>query len=309
MNKKMHKTSIGGQAVMEGVMMKGPYDMAISVRKADGEIVTTKKKVRLSNKSIFMKIPIVRGCINFFSSMVIGVKSLMYSADFIDIEEEEPSKFDKWLNNKFGEKLKDVVVYFSVILSIFMSVGLFIVLPTWIVSLADFFTKNGAVKNLLEGIVRIVIFLSYLYFCAKIPDIKRVFEYHGAEHKSIACYESGEELTVENARKMSRLHPRCGTSFLLIVMVISIIAFSFLGWHNIWIRTLSRLALMPVIAGLSYEVIKFAGRHDNLLTRIISYPGLCLQKLTTREPDDGQLEVAISALKAVLTDDPADDEW
>ena len=305
-----HKTSIGGQAVMEGVMMRGPEKMAISVRKPDGEIVTKVEDVKIKKKSIWLKIPVVRGCINFFGSMVTGVKALMYSAEFVDLEEEgEPSKFDKWLEKVFGDKLKDAVVYFSVILSMFMSVGLFILLPTWIVSLLDFVTESVVIKNLSEGVVRIVIFLTYLYLSSLLPDIKRVFQYHGAEHKSIACYEAGEELTVENARKNIRLHPRCGTSFLLIVMVISIICFSFMGWQNIWIRTVTRLALMPVIAGLSYEVIKLAGRYDNFLTRILSFPGLCLQKLTTNEPDDSQLEVALEAIKAVIPESKEDDKW
>ncbi len=305
-----HKTSIGGQAVMEGVMMRGPEKMAISVRKPDGEIVTKVEDVKIKKKSIWLKIPIVRGCINFFGSMVTGVKALMYSAEFVDLEEEgEPSKFDKWLEKVFGDKLKDVVVYFSVVLSMFMSIGLFILLPTWLVGLLDFVTESDVIKTLSEGVVRIVIFLTYLYLSSLLPDIKRVFQYHGAEHKSIACYEAGEELTVENERKNKRLHPRCGTSFLLIVMVISIICFSFMGWQNIWIRTVTRLALMPVIAGLSYEVIKLAGRYDNFLTRILSFPGLCLQKLTTNEPDDSQLEVALEAIKAVIPESKEDDKW
>ena len=304
-----HKTSIGGQAVMEGVMMRGPEKMAIAVRKPDGEIVLKTEDVKIKKKSIWLKMPIIRGCINFFGSMVTGVKALMYSAEFVDLEEDEPTKFDKWLEKVFGDKLKDAVVYFSVILSIFMSVGLFILLPTWIVSLLDFVTDAVVIKNLAEGVVRIVIFLTYLYLAAKLPDIKRVFQYHGAEHKSIACYEAGEELTVENARGKTRLHPRCGTSFLLIVMVISIICYSFMGWQNIWIRTLTRLALMPVIAGLSYEIIKLAGRFDNILTRILSFPGLCLQKITTNEPDDSQLEVALEAIKAVIPESKEDDKW
>lgn len=305
-----HKTSIGGQAVMEGVMMRGPEKMAIAVRKPDGEIVTKVEDVKIKKKSIWLKIPVVRGCINFFGSMVTGVKALMYSAEFVDLEEEgEPSKFDKWLEKVFGDKLKDAVVYFSVVLSMFMSIGLFILLPTWLVSLLDFVTESVVIKNLSEGVVRIVIFLTYLYLSSLLPDIKRVFQYHGAEHKSIACYEAGEELTVENARKNKRLHPRCGTSFLLIVMVISIICFSFMGWQNIWIRTVTRLALMPVIAGISYEIIKLAGRYDNFLTRILSFPGLCLQKLTTNEPDDSQLEVALEAIKAVIPESKEDDKW
>lgn len=311
MKQKEHKTSIGGQAVMEGVMMRGPRDIAISVRKPDGEIVTDKKIApSLTKKNKILGLPIIRGCISFFESLVTGTKALMYSADFVDIEsEEQPSKFDQWIERVCGDKLKDYVIYFSVFLSLIFSIGLFILLPTIVVGFLKNWIPGQVLKSLLEGVVRILIFLSYLYFAAKLPDIKRVFEYHGAEHKTIACYEAGEELTVENARTKCRLHPRCGTSFLLIVMVVSIIVFSFLRWDNVWIRSLTRIALLPVVAGVSYEIIKYAGRHDNWLTRIISWPGLMLQKITTQEPDDSQLEVAIASLDAVLTGDPAEDEW
>lgn len=309
-----HKTSVGGQAVLEGVMMLGPDKMAISVRKPDGDILTDVRNTSKASKNKFAKLPIIRGCFGFFRSMVTGVKALMFSADQVDLTEEEPSKFDKWLDRVFGDKIKDVVIYFSVVLSIIMSVGLFILLPTWIVSLIISIFKDvggfsGIIKSLIEGIIRIVIFLVYLYFAAKLPDIKRVFEYHGAEHKSIACYEAGEELTVENARTKSRLHPRCGTSFLFIVMIISIIFFSFLKWDNVLIRSLTRIALMPVVAGVSYEIIKFAGRHDNFLTRIISAPGMWLQKITTNEPDDSQLEVALESLKAVIPENCDEAKW
>ena len=309
-----HKTSIGGQAVMEGVMMLGPDKMAISVRKTDGEILTDVRPVSKASKSKLAKVPIIRGCVGFFRSMVTGVKALMFSADQIDLEEEEPTKFDKWLEKVFGDKLKDIVIYFSVILSICLSVGMFILLPTWIVSIITGIFKETSnlasiVKSLIEGVIRIAIFLIYLSLAAKLKDIKRVFEYHGAEHKTIACYEAGEDLTVENARTKSRLHPRCGTSFLFIVMIVSIICFSFLKWDNVLIRTLTRLALMPVVAGLSYEIIKFAGRHDNKFTRIISAPGMWLQKITTNEPDDSQLEVAIASMKAVIPENKEEDKW
>lgn len=309
MSKEIHKTSIGGQAVMEGVMMRGPKSYAVAVRKPDGEIIVDKKDLPEKKKNWFVKLPIVRGCINFVQSLVLGTKTLMYSAEFVDLEEEQPSKFDKWLEDKLGDKIKDVVIYFSVILSLFLSVGLFILLPTWIVGFTKYFVESSIVKSLIEGVVRILIFLIYLWAVSKMNEIKRVFQYHGAEHKTIACYEAGLELTVENARKMPRLHPRCGTSFLLIVMVVSIIFFSFLRWDNVLIRSLTRIALLPVVAGISYEIIKFAGRHDNLFTKIIGYPGLCLQKITTNEPDDSQLEVAIESMKAVLTENPEEDRW
>lgn len=309
MSKEIHKTSIGGQAVMEGVMMRGPKSYSVAVRKPDGEIVVDTKELPDKKRNWFVKLPIVRGCINFVQSLVLGTKTLMYSAEFIDLEEEQPSKFDKWLEDKLGDKIKDIVIYVSVVLSLFLSVGLFILLPTWIVGLTKPFIESPVAKSLLEGVVRICIFLIYLWAVSKMQEIKRVFEYHGAEHKTIACYEAGLPLTVENAKKMTRLHPRCGTSFLLIVMVVSIIFFSFLRWDNVIMRSLTRIALLPVVAGVSYEIIKFAGRHDNVVTKIISFPGLCLQKITTNEPDDSQLEVAIASMKAVLTDNPEEDKW
>lgn len=311
MAKKEHKTSIGGSAVMEGVMMRGPEAVAVAVRKADGEIVLDVNKTKnVKKRNWFLKLPIIRGCIGFFESMVLSTKALMFSADLVDIEEEEPSKFDKWLEEKLGDKLKTVLIYFSVVLAIFMSAGLFILLPTWLVSLVKaFVTDNQVALTVAEGVTRIVIFLGYLSLVSQMPDIKRVFQYHGAEHKTIACYEAGEELTVENARTKCRLHPRCGTSFLLIVMVVSIIVFSFLKWDNILIRTVTRLALLPVVAGLSYEVIKLAGRFDNVFTKIVSFPGLMLQKITTKEPDDSQLEVAIESMKAVIPENKDEDRW
>ena len=310
MNKNIHKTSIGGQAVMEGVMMKGPHKTAISVRKPDGEIVTKIDDNPKITKNKFLKLPIIRGCVAFVDSLINGTKAIMYSAEFVDLEEESESKFDKWLDKVFGDKIKDVVIYFSVILSVILSVGLFILVPSFIAGFVKLVVKNAFVLTLVEGIVRIVIFLTYLWAVSKMPDIKRVFEYHGAEHKTIACYEAGEELTIENAKKHTRLHPRCGTSFLFIVMIVSIILFSFLSWDmNILLRTVSRILLMPVVAGISYEFIKYAGRHDNGLTKIISFPGLCLQKITTCEPDDTQLEVAVESMKAVLTDNPEEDKW
>ncbi len=311
MSKKEHKTSIGGSAVMEGVMMRGPEAVAVAVRKPDGEITIDYKKTKaVKKRNWILKLPIIRGCIGFFESMVLSTKALMFSAEFIDVEEEEPSKFDKWLEDKLGDKMKDVVIYLSVILSLILSVGLFILLPTWLISFVKLFiTDNQIALTTTEGVLRIAIFLGYLALVSLMPDIRRVFQYHGAEHKTIACYEAGEELTVENARTKCRLHPRCGTSFLLITVVVSIIVFSFLKWDNILIRTLTRLALLPVVAGVSYEIIKIAGRFDNIFTKIVSYPGLLLQKITTNEPDDKQLEVAIASMKAVIPEDEEDDRW
>ena len=219
------------------------------------------------------------------------------------------SKFEKWLDDKLGDKIKDIVIYFSVFLSLAMGIGLFMLLPTVLVGWMKRFSENQVFLSLMEGVVRIVIFILYLWAISCMKDIQRVFEYHGAEHKTIAAYEHGEELTPENARKYSRLHPRCGTSFLLIVMVVSIIFFSFIRWQNVWERLIYRLLLLPVVAGISYEIIKFAGRSKNRFVKLLTKPGLALQYLTTREPDDSQLEVAIEALKNVLTGNKEDDKW
>lgn len=310
---KVHKTSIGGQAVMEGVMMRGPKEIATAVRKSNGEIIIDKKEVSsVFTKYKFLKIPVLRGVISFFESMITGVKCLMFSAEQVDLEDGEeykPSRFEKWLDDTFGDKIKDIVIYFSVFVSLIFSIGLFILLPTALVGWMKKIIVSAPLLSLCEGGVRILIFLAYLFLVSRMKDIQRVFEYHGAEHKTIAAYEHGEELTPENARKYSRLHPRCGTSFLLIVMIISIVFFSFLKWETVWQRMLYRLLLLPVVAGVSYEIIKFAGRSDSKLVKWLTSPGLALQLLTTREPDDSQLEVAIAALKSVITGNKDDDKW
>lgn len=310
---KIHKTSIGGQAVMEGVMMRGPKEIATAVRKSNGEIIIDKKEVSsVFTKYKFLKIPILRGVISFFESMITGVKCLMFSAEQVDLEDGEeykPSRFEKWLDDTFGDKIKDIVIYFSVFVSLVFSIGLFILLPTALVGWMKKIIVSAPLLSLCEGGVRILIFLAYLFLVSRMKDIQRVFEYHGAEHKTIAAYEHGEELTPENARKYSRLHPRCGTSFLLIVMIISIVFFSFLKWETVWQRMLYRLLLLPVVAGVSYEIIKFAGRSDSKFVKWLTSPGLALQLLTTREPDDSQLEVAIAALKSVITGNKDDDKW
>ena len=315
-NCAIHKTSIGGQALMEGVMMRGPKEYAMAVRKPDGEIIVEKRPVAsVLQKNKILKLPIIRGCISFFESMITGVKALMFSAEFFDIEgeEESQSKFDKWLDEKFGDKIKDIVIYVSVVLSLIFSVALFFLLPNFITELVAKLTSidvDGTLRTVIEGVIRMAIFLSYILLVSQMKDIKRVFMYHGAEHKTIAAYENGDELTVENARENSRLHPRCGTSFLIFVMIISVIVFMLipkgLTWYN---RALFKILLLPVVAGVSYEIIKFAGRHENWFTKIISKPGMWLQYITTREPDDSQLEVAIASMKAVLTENKEDDKW
>ncbi len=310
--KKEHITSIGGSAVMEGVMMKGPKEIATAVRKSDGEIVLDKKAVSsLVTKYHVNKVPIIRGVFAFFDSMICSVKALMWSAEFFDVEEEEgkESKFDKWLEAKFGDKVKDIVIYFSLFVSLIFSIGLFFLLPNIITGFLGDLVESNILKTLIEGVVRIGLFLGYVLLVSQMNDIKRVFQYHGAEHKTIFCYEAGLELTPENARKMSRLHPRCGTSFLVFVMIISIVLFSFISWDNMWIRLGLRLALLPVVAGISYEIIRWAGRSKSKVVCLLSKPGMWLQNITTREPDDSQIEVAIAAMKAVLTDNKEDDKW
>ena len=315
-DKKIHKTSIGGQAVIEGVMMKGPKEMAIAVRKPDGKIIIEKKPVsERIRKSKILKWPLIRGCVGFFDSMVTGVKALMFSAQFFDIEgeEESESKFDQWLERKFGDKIKDIVIYVSVVLSLIFSIGLFFLLPNFITELIakiSGISVDGTVRTLIEGGVRMFIFLGYILLVSQMKDIKRVFMYHGAEHKTIATYEHGMELTVENARKGCRLHPRCGTSFLIFVMIVSVIVFLIIPKGLPWyMRAIFKILLLPLVAGISYEIIKFAGRHENWFTKIISMPGMWLQYITTREPDDSQLEVAIASIKAVIPDNKEEDKW
>ena len=312
----IHKTSIGGQAVIEGVMMRGPEKIATAVRKPDKEIEMEEKPIGAARKSKIVKLPIIRGCVNFFDSMIVGIQSLMYSAKFFDLDdegnqiEEEPGKFEKWLNKKLGsEKATTALIYVAVVISLIFSVGLFILLPAVISEFFRKFIQHHLAITAIEGGVRIIIFMTYILLVSRMKDIKRVFMYHGAEHKTINCYECGEELTVENVRKHTRKHPRCGTSFLLIVMVISILVFWFVHIEHPVLRIALKLALMPLVAGISYEIIKFAGRHDNWFTAIISAPGKWFQCITTNEPDDDQIEVAITAFKAVMPQNKEDDKW
>lgn len=312
-NKQQHITSIGGSAIMEGVMMRGPKEIASAVRKPNGEIVIDKRPISsLVTKYHVNKIPIIRGVFSFFDSLICSMRALMWSAEFFDIEEneqEKESKFDRWLAEKLGDKLKDYVIYFSVAVSLVFSIGLFFILPNLVTGLVKKVIDQKVVLTLIEGFIRIAIFLCYIVLVSRMEEIKRVFQYHGAEHKTIFCYEAGLPLTVENARKMGRLHPRCGTSFLVFVMIISIIVFSFVSWDNMFMRIFLRLLLLPVVAGLSYEIIRWAGRSQNKVVCLISKPGMWLQRITTREPDDSQLEVAIASMSAVLTGNREDDEW
>ncbi len=327
--KTQHITSIGGQAILEGVMMRGPFKTAYAVRKPDGEIETKVDETGVKKHNKFLRLPIVRGCINFFDSLIVGMKALMYSAEFIDIEEdgeeEEESKFDRWLEDKLGDKLKDVVIYVAIAFSLIMSVGLFILLPTLVTSGIEWlFAKIGleAVANariftgLVEGVVRMAIFIGYLALTAQMSDMKRTYEYHGAEHKTIACYEAGEELTPENVKKYTRFHPRCGTSFLMFVVLISIIVYSIMPRFDassyvmrILLRMGTRLLFLPLIAGISYEIIKLAGRSQNKCVKLLSKPGLWMQRITTREPDEKQIAVAIASIEPVIPENREDDKW
>lgn len=301
--KNAKPTSIGGQAVIEGVMMKGPDNLAIAVRKPDDEIIIKKETLKGLSKSTLTKIPIIRGVIALIDSMVLGVRCLTYSAEFYEEEVElEKSRFENWLERKLGDKANDLMIYFSVFVAIMMAMLLFIILPTIVTNFLKNIIDHHILLNSVEGVFRILLFVGYVLLISKMKDIQRVFEYHGAEHKTIHCYESGKPLTVDNVREFTTLHPRCGTSFLVLVLVISIVLFSFVGWPNPWIRIVSRFLLMPVVAGISYEIIRWAGKSKSKLVAMISYPGLMLQKLTTSEPDDGQLEVAIAAMCNVIND-------
>lgn len=309
----MKKTTIGGQALLEGLLMIGPQYRATAVRKPDGEIVIEKHPMKPKGK--LSKIPVIRGAVNLFAQMVIGVKALMYSAEFVDLEDGdkpyEPSKFEQFLDRKFGDKITDIAIYFSVVLSLCLSVGLFILLPNFITDFLSNFVQleNVVVLNLVEGVIRVGIFIGYLALVSLMKEMKRVWEYHGAEHKTIHCYEHGEEITVENVRKHTTKHPRCGTSLFFTIMIISILIFAFTGWHNVFLNALIRILLVPLVAGVSLEFIKFAVKHDNWLFKVITAPGLMFQSFTTREPDDKQIEVAIAAFMEVLPAEEGSDEW
>lgn len=296
----MKKQSVGGQAVIEGVMMQSKEKRAVAVRKSNGEIVVKKNKVKswIKDKNID-KIPFLRGSFVLIETMVEGIKSLNFSSEFF-IDEEEEDAFDRFFKSIFKDKANDVMIGLTMIISIILSIGLFVLIPTVVGGLFSKYIQSDFVLNLIEGFARIAILFIYIVCISKSKDIERVFQYHGAEHKSIYCYESGEELTVENARKFTRLHSRCGTNFLFIVMFTSIILFSFFGWPNPILRVVMRIICIPVVAGISYEIIRFLGKYNNSLTKIVAYPGMFLQNFTTKEPDDEQLEVALTALKAVI---------
>ena len=308
--KEVKKTSIGGQALIEGIMMKGPSKIATAVRKPDGEIEIKESEINPIFKHRFFKLPLVRGSFILIDSLINGVKELMYSAEFYG-EDYQEDAFDKFLKKVFKDKAETAIIYASVILAMIFSVGIFILGPTLLTNLLKNVINNSFILNLVEGIIRVFFFVGYVYLVSKLEDIKRVFMYHGAEHKTIYCYEHGEELTVENVRKYSTLHPRCGTSFMINVMLISIVVFSFFGWPNPLMRLVIRLAMLPLIAGLSYELNKYVGKcnNENIFTKIITYPGFLIQKITTIEPDDSMIEVAIAAMEKVIPKEGEDDKW
>lgn len=297
------KISVGGQALIEGVMMRAKNKISIVVRKSNGEFVFQDKLIK--NNDLISKIPILRGMAALVGSMIVGVKALSFSAEYFAEENDdyEMSKFDKWVYDKFGDNAENIIVGISMVMALVLAFLLFGLAPTYLSGLFKTFTNNPIVLSGLEGIMKIAIFVTYLAFISRMKDIKRVFQYHGAEHKSIYTYESGQDLTVENAREFGRLHPRCGTNFLTIVLLTSIIIFSFLSWESIALRVMYKLMLLPLVAGFSYEIIKLAGKSDNVIFKIISYPGMMMQKITTSEPDDEQLEVALEALKRALDND------
>lgn len=297
------KTSVGGQALLEGIMMKGPEKSAMAVRKPNGEIdlsVWDTKKL-----TGIRKIPFIRGTFNFIDTLIQGYDCLMKSAE-ISGQEEEPDKIELWLNKVFGKAAGAVFGTVVTFLAAALAIGLFFGVPALVCGFIGNYVENKILLSAIEGVIKIAMFLAYIIGVSKMSDIRRTFMYHGAEHKTIFCYEKGLELTVENVRKQQRFHPRCGTSFLLIVLVVSVLVSSVITWENVFIRVLLKVLMLPVTVGISYEIIKFAGRHDNWFTKIISAPGLWFQNFTTQEPDDSMIEIAIAAVTPVLPENPED---
>ena len=319
------RTMIGGQALIEGIMMRGPEKDAMVVR-TDGELQVEVSPRKIRKKGSFATWPLIRGAVSFFDSQVVGVKALMRSADLSPEEEAEPTKFDRWLEKKLGnEKFQKALISFAVFMGLGLSIVLFFLLPMVIGGFFDQWIRSNLLLNLVEGAIRIAIFLIYIFGVSRMGEMKRVFAYHGAEHKTIRCYEAGLPLTVENVRQQTRLHPRCGTSFLLVVMVISILIFSMAStlllmlippleaMHGSFLYRLImivfKLILLPLVVAVTYEINRWAGRHDNWFTRILTAPGMWMQNFTTREPDDSMIEVGIAAVQAVLPEEEGADLW
>ncbi len=306
MGNETHKTSIGGQALIEGVMMRGPRTTAMAVRNPEGEIIIEKWPTPGTERAKFFKLPFIRGIFNMADSLRFGYKCLMRSAEIAGLEEEEKK------DEKKEAFLMSLLMVVSTVLAVLLSVGLFLYLPAFLFRLlADAVPvfDNSVFRAVFEGVFRIILFVGYMAAMLLMKDIRRTFMYHGAEHKTIYCYEEGLPLTVENVRKMRRFHPRCGTSFMILVLLVGIIISMFIRVDAPLLRTLIKLLTLPIVVGVGYELIKFAGRHDNMVTRIISAPGVWLQHLTTIEPDDGQIECAIAAMEETLTGNREDDAW
>lgn len=309
--KEKFRTSVGGQALMEGVMMRGPKRLCCAVRRPDGGIETDIKE--LPHKKWYEKVPFVRGVFAMIGSMITGYRCLMYSADIAmqDSEDSEPeSKLDKWLDEHLGEKFQNALMVCAALMGGVVAILLFSVMPTSVVGFVSRFMPLGRWgRVILEAVLKMAIFLAYLALCSRMKEIHRLFEYHGAEHKTIACYEAGEPLTVENIRKYSRFHPRCGTSFLILTLLVSIAVFSVIPWTGTALRVVYKLLFLPLVMGISYELLKLCGRTDNLLTHIIRAPGLWVQRLTVFEPDDSMIECAIQAVTPVLPENPEEGQW
>ena len=304
------RTSIGGQALIEGILMRGPKKQAIVCRTAEGLVEKVDELKLLKDKYPIFGWPFIRGCVTFIDSMIKGMQALTYSAELVPLEEQEPDTLDQWIEKHFeAEKASKIVIGTAVVLGIALALFLFIFLPTLIVGFIKPLTQNLVVRNLSEGVVKIVILLCYMRLCSCVSDVKRLFSYHGAEHKTIFCYEHGKPLTVENVRTESRFHPRCGTSFLLVVVVVSILVNSVVTLTNSFARMGCHLLLLPVVVGISYEINRWCGRHDNWLSAALSAPGKWLQHMTTNEPDDSMIECAIRAMELVIPEEKGSDAW
>lgn len=298
----MKYSGIGGQAVIEGIMMKNKQNYATAVRKPDGEIVLDRNQyISMTEKVKICALPFVRGIFSFVDSMVLGMRTLSFSAGFFeDDEDSEPGKLELWLDKVFGEKVEKALMAFVMVFSVLMAIGIFMILPLLIANVFRQFISSVTVMAILEGCIRIGIFIAYIKLISHMEDIRRTFMYHGAEHKCINCIEHGMTLTVDHVRESSKQHKRCGTSFLIIVMLISILFFMVVRVDTVWLRIVSRIVLIPVIAGVSYEFLRLAGRSDSAVVNVLSKPGLWMQNLTTKEPDDSMIEVAIAAVNAVF---------
>ena len=304
------RTSIGGQALIEGILMRGPKKQAIVCRTAEGLVEKVDELKLLKDKYPIFGWPFIRGCVTFIDSMIKGMQALTYSAELVPVEDQEPDKLDQWIEKHFSaEKASKIIIGTAVVLGIALALFLFIFLPTLIVGFIKPLTQNLVVRNLSEGVVKIVILLCYMRLCSCVSDVKRLFSYHGAEHKTIFCYEHGKPLTVENVRTESRFHPRCGTSFLLVVVVVSILVNSVVTLTNSFARMGCHLLLLPVVVGISYEINRWCGRHDNWLSAALSAPGKWLQHMTTNEPDDSMIECAIRAMELVIPEEKGSDAW